>query len=65
MDVIIKHLIKINLKNNVIENDLEHSTYVEDLDDPLDFVRIFHHYNDNLLPHPKTSIDLNNYQVSL
>ena len=49
---------KLSMKNHCIEDDPEYSTYVEDVKDPINFVKIFIQYNTKFLPHPDSGIKL-------
>ena len=44
---------KLSLKNDCIEED--DNGYVEDPNDEFDFIKLFTHYNERLLPHPDTA----------
>ena len=44
------------MKNNCVEDDPEYSTVVEDVDDEIDFIKVYKHYVKNFLP--PTSVKL-------
>ena len=49
---------RLGLLNDTFNCDPESHRIHEDPEDPYDYVRLWHHYNENLLPHPDTGIKL-------
>ena len=49
---------KLNLLNPTFDCDPDEHRIHEDLDDPFDFVKLYHHYNNNCLPPPDSGIDI-------
>ena len=49
---------KLNLINPNFDCDPDEHRIHEDLDDPWDYVKLWHHYNEHCLPHPDSGIDI-------
>ena len=49
---------RLGLLNKTFDCDPEDHRIHEDPDDPYDYIKIWHHYNENLLPHPDSGIEL-------
>ena len=51
---------RLSLKQTTFTSSSEEHRYHEDLDDEWDFVKLFHHYNDNCLPPPDVEMGFDN-----
>ena len=51
---------RLSLKQTTFTSSSEEHRYHEDLDDEWDFVKLFHHYNDNCLPPPEVEMGFDN-----
>ena len=49
---------KLNLINPTFDCDPDEHRIHEDLEDPYDYVKLWHHYNENCLLHPDSGVDI-------
>ena len=49
---------RLGLLNDTFDCDPEEHRIHEDHNDPYCYVKIWHHYNENLLPHPNSGVEL-------